>query len=89
MTAQSISVDASGPCMFWLASPGFAERLEPVEELLRHQVTLGERQVEIIVLLVARYWTAQYVWSSHAPAALNHGVEADVARPFESALRCS
>ena len=64
--------------MFWLASPGFAKRVEPVEEFLRHQVALEERQVEIVVLVVARHWTAQYVWSSHAPAALKQGVEADV-----------
>jgi 4-carboxymuconolactone decarboxylase len=64
-----------GPYRFWLASPGFADRIEPVEDFLRHGVALDERQVEILVLVVARHWRSQYVWSSHAPAALKAGVE--------------
>lgn len=67
-----------GPYPFWLASPGFADRIEPVEDFLRHGVALEERQVEIIVLVVARHWRAQYVWSSHAPAALQAGVDESV-----------
>jgi len=67
-----------GPYRFWLASPGFADRIEPVEDFLRHGVALEGRQVELIVLAIARHWKSQYVWSSHAPAALQAGVEADV-----------
>ena len=50
-----------GPYQFWLASPGFADRIEPVEEFLRHGVSLDERLVEIAVLVVAKHWRAQYV----------------------------
>lgn len=64
-----------GPYRFWLASPGFTDRIEPVEKFLRYGVALEERQVEIVVLVVARHWSSQYVWSSHAPAALKAGVE--------------
>ena len=67
-----------GPYKFWLASPGFTDRIEPVEEFLRYGVALEERQVEIVVLVVARHWSSQYVWSSHAPAALKAGVEEQV-----------
>lgn len=63
-----------GPYRFWLASPGFAERIEPLEEFLRHGVALDERVVELVVLVVARHWKARYVWSSHAPAAVKAGV---------------
>jgi len=41
-----------GPYRFWLASPGFADRIEPVEDFLRHGVALEERQVELIVLAI-------------------------------------
>lgn len=64
-----------GPYQFWLASPGFSDRIEPVEEFLRHGVTLEERLVEIVVLVVARHWRAQYVWTSHGPAAEKAGVD--------------
>ncbi len=73
-----------GPYRFWLASPGFADRMEPVEEFLRHGVKLAERQVEIVVLVVARHWKSQYVWSSHAPMALAAGVEAAVVEAIRS-----
>jgi hypothetical protein len=36
-----------------LASPGFADRIEPVEEFLRHRVSLEERLVEVAVLVEA------------------------------------
>ncbi|MDH3453263.1 MAG: carboxymuconolactone decarboxylase family protein [Gammaproteobacteria bacterium] len=64
-----------GPYRFWLASPDFADRVEPVEDFLRHGVALDERQVEIVVLVAARYWKSQYVWASHADAAAKTGVE--------------
>lgn len=64
-----------GPYQFWLASPGFADRIEPVEEFLRHGVSLEERLVEIAVLVVAKHWRAQYVWTSHGPAAEKAGVD--------------
>jgi 4-carboxymuconolactone decarboxylase len=59
-----------GPYQFWLASPGFSDRIEPVEEFLRHGVSLEERLVEVVVLVVAKHWRAQYVWTSHGPAAV-------------------
>ena len=67
-----------GPYRFWLAAPGFADRIEPVEDHLRHGVSLDERLVEIAVLAVARHWRARYVWTSHAPAARKAGVAAGV-----------
>ena len=65
-----------GPYRFWFAAPGFADRIERVEEFLRHQVSLEDRHVEIAVLCVARRWKAQYVWTSHAPATIDAGVDA-------------
>lgn len=67
-----------GPYKFWLASPGFTDRMEPVEDFLRHRVILNDRQVELIVLVIARHWKSRYVWSSHQPAALRAGVEGHV-----------
>ena len=64
-----------GPYQFWLASPGFSDRIEPVEEFLRHGVSLEERLVEVIVLVIAKHWRAQYVWTSHGPAAEKAGVD--------------
>lgn len=65
-----------GPYQFWLALPGFSDRVEPVEEFLRHGVSLEERLVEVVVLVVAKHWRAHYVWTSHGPAAEKAGVDA-------------
>jgi len=75
-----------GPYRFWLAAPGFADRIEPVENFLRHGVMLEERQIEVIVLVVARHWKSQYVWSSHAPAAVQAGVEAGVVEAIRTGI---
>lgn len=64
-----------GPYRFWLAAPGYADRIERVEEFLRHRVSLDERHVELAVLVAAKHWKAQYVWSSHAPAAVTAGLD--------------
>lgn len=66
-----------GPYQFWLSSAQFADHIEPVEKFLRHDAALDTQQVEVITLVVAHHWDSQYVWSSHAPAALRAGVTAD------------
>jgi len=73
-----------GPYLFWLAAPGFTDRIEPVEEYLRYGVSLGERQVEVITLVVAKHWRARYVWTSHRPSAEKVGVDPAVVEAIRS-----
>jgi 4-carboxymuconolactone decarboxylase len=65
-----------GPYLCWLAAPGFTDRIEPVEEHLRHGVSLDARIVVVATLVVARHWRASYVWTSYAPTAVKAGVDA-------------
>jgi 4-carboxymuconolactone decarboxylase len=67
-----------GPYPFWLAAPGYADRIEPVERYLRYDVSFDAHVVEIAVLTIARHWRAAYVWTSHAPSAVEAGVDAAV-----------
>ena len=67
-----------GPYPFWLASPGFAEHIEPLEEYLRAQSSLPDTAIEVLVLVCARHWRASYVWTAHVPPALKAGVEQSV-----------
>jgi 4-carboxymuconolactone decarboxylase len=64
-----------GPYFFWLAAPGYTDRMEPIEKYLRYEVSFEEHIVEVAVLVVARHWRARYVWTSHAPAAVKAGVD--------------
>ena len=63
-----------GPYFYWLAAPGYSDRMEPVEKYLRYEVSFEERIVEIAVLIIAAHWRARYVWTSHAPAAVKAGI---------------
>jgi 4-carboxymuconolactone decarboxylase len=67
-----------GPYFYWLAAPGFTDRMEPIEKYLRYEVSFEERIVEVAVLTIARHWRARYVWTSHAPAAIRAGVDAAI-----------
>ena len=67
-----------GPYPFWLAAPGYADHMDPIEKYLRYEVSFDERIAEIAVLAIARHWRARYVWTSHAPAAIKAGVDAGI-----------
>ena len=67
-----------GPYFFWLAAPGYSDRMEPVEKYLRYEVSFDERIVEVAVVTIAAHWRARYVWTSHAHAAIKAGVDASV-----------
>lgn len=64
-----------GPYLFWLSSPGYADRMERVEEHLRFHISLDQRAIEVVVLTCARHWKAAYVWTAHVPQALAASVE--------------
>ena len=71
-----------GPYQFWLASPGFSDRIEPVEKFLRHGVSLEERLVEIVVLVVVvvlvateNYWTRSLLETVYKERTLLHVCE--------------
>ena len=46
--------------------------------VVREKKTLSPRLTELAILLVARQWTQQYLWTSHRPAAIRAGVKEDV-----------
>ena len=79
--------------MVWLRSPVFAARAQKLGEFARYETSLGARRSEIAILVVARHWTAQYEWATHAMEAAKAGVRAEIigdiaARRTES-LNCA
>ena len=65
---------APAPVIAWLESPEFADRAQKLGEFVRYQSTLPPRLSELAILVVARYWTAQYEWSAHKQEALRAGL---------------
>ena len=61
-----------GPFAIWLRNPALAAAADRLGTTLRRG-KLDQRLFELMVLLVARHYTAQYEWFAHARHALNVG----------------
>jgi 4-carboxymuconolactone decarboxylase len=62
-----------GPFAIWLRNPKIADTADRFGTTLRNG-DLDLRLFELMVLLVARHWTAQYEWFAHARHALEAGI---------------
>jgi 4-carboxymuconolactone decarboxylase len=63
-----------GPFAIWLRHPAIAEAADRLGSTLR-QCSLDKRLFELMVLVVARHWSAQYEWYAHARHALAVGLD--------------
>jgi 4-carboxymuconolactone decarboxylase len=62
-----------GPFGVWLRNPDLASAASSVVDVLRGNGRLDKRTYELIVLTVARHWSAQYAWAVHEPIARGLG----------------
>ena len=62
-----------GPFAIWLRLPAIAEAADKLGSTLR-KCSLDQRLFELMVLLVARHWSAQYEWYAHARHAREVGI---------------
>ena len=67
-----------GPSTMWIRNAGLAAVTGQMAKLLRYEGKLEALLFEMITLLVARQWTAHYVWSVHAKEATRVGLEPEV-----------
>jgi 4-carboxymuconolactone decarboxylase len=70
---------ARGPFNALLRSPDLADRVQRVGEYVRFKSSLPAHLNELAILVVARYWTAQYEWYAHRQLALAAGLDARIA----------
>jgi len=69
------TVQPTGPGAIALYSPGAAEPLRKLNNYLRRKGNIqGPALTEVAILVAAREFDIQYVWSAHDPAALRAGV---------------
>src|SRR5512147_3041166 len=76
-----------GPFPIWLRNPELADRANQFGNVLRMQGKLEKRLFELMVLIVARHWSAQYEWFSHAKAALNAGLSPEIVDAIQNSRR--
>jgi 4-carboxymuconolactone decarboxylase len=66
------------PYIAMLRSPGLADAVNKVGKFLRDDSSLSLRLIELAVLFIARTWTADRVWHSHALLAREAGIDQDM-----------
>ena len=71
-----------GPFLVWLQSPELCDRVEALGSFVRFESSLDLRLRELILLIAARHFDAQYSWNAH----VDRTVEAGVSREAIEAL---
>lgn len=69
---------ARGPFNALLRSPDLADRVQRVGEFVRFNSSLPARLNELAILVVARYWSAQYEWYAHRKLAITAGLNPQI-----------
>jgi 4-carboxymuconolactone decarboxylase len=67
-----------GPFLVWMHHPQIAERAHYFGHALRIEGKLPRNLFELASLVVARHWSAQYVFTTHARYAKEQGIGDDV-----------
>jgi 4-carboxymuconolactone decarboxylase len=68
--------NVGGPFALWIRLPQVADAANRFGNALRLDGKLDRRLFELMVLVIARHWNAQYEWFVHEPAALKAGLAA-------------
>ena len=76
-----------GPFPIWLRNPDLADRANQFGNALRVHGKLEKRLFELMVLIVARHWSAQYEWFSHAKSALKAGLSPEIVEAIQNHRR--
>ena len=72
-----------GPFAIWLASnPELADRANKLGNTLRSDGKFDKRLFELMVLVIARHWSAQYEWFAHE----KHARECGLSDPVIAAI---
>jgi 4-carboxymuconolactone decarboxylase len=67
-----------GPFPALLRIPAFADRVRILGDYVRFESTLPPALTELAILVVARFWTAQYEWYAHSRHAVKAGLDPSV-----------
>ena len=54
-----------GPYRVWIHSPTVAAGMEQIGTFLNKRSTLSEREVEMVIIMIARHWQGDYVQTAH------------------------
>ena len=66
------------PLAAWLPRPEFMDRAQRLGEYTRYQTSLDRRISEFAILIVARFWRAEFEWWAHKPMAIKAGLASGI-----------
>jgi 4-carboxymuconolactone decarboxylase len=69
-----------GPYLTWLHSPDLMDKVSPLSNYFRFDCNLPVKLREFGILVMSRYWDAQYAWNAHVDKARAAGIPDDVIR---------
>lgn len=67
-----------GPYLTWLHSPELMDKVSPLSNYFRFDCNLPVKLREFGILVMSRYWDAQYSWNAHVDKARAAGIPDDV-----------
>ena len=67
-----------GPFNAWLLSPAIGDRIQRLGEAIRFSSSLPQNVLEVVILVEAREWRAEFEWWAHVRLARRAGVSAEV-----------
>jgi 4-carboxymuconolactone decarboxylase len=63
------------PYRVWIHSPKLAAAMETTGTFLNKAGSLNEREVELIICIIANHWRGEYVWAAHVKRCLELGYQ--------------
>lgn len=66
------------PYRIWIHSPKLAAALETTGTFLNKKGSLSEREVELVICIIANHWKGEYVWTVHVRTAVKLGISQSV-----------
>ena len=75
------------PYAVLLRSPELMTRMRLLGDYVRFQSTLPPRLRELVVLMTAREWTAQFEWTENAQLAFDSGLKAETVKAIAEGRR--
>jgi 4-carboxymuconolactone decarboxylase len=68
-----------GPFIALMRSPEVMLRAKEMGDYLRFKNSIGPKLSEFTILIMARFWTADYEWYAHHPLAMKAGLKPEIA----------
>jgi 4-carboxymuconolactone decarboxylase len=65
-----------GPYKIWIHSPTVASGMEQIGTFLNKRSSLSEREVEMVIIMIARHWQGEYVQAAHVKLGKQVGLPA-------------